>query len=143
MASKYYYNLRGKSLNLLPVKWKIAECNSVILSFKTIFIQIFYHQPLGFPFGFAGKESICLQWGRPRFDPWVGKIPWRSKRLPTPIFWTRESHGLYSSWGCRVGHDWAPFTFTLPSIFSQIYKVPKAFYVILILNKEWTTATKY
>ena len=99
MASKYYYNLRGKSLNLQPVKWKTAECNSLILSFKTIFIQIFYHQPLGFPCGFAGKESICLQWGRPGFDPWVGNIPWRSKRLPTPIFWTREFHGLYSSWG--------------------------------------------
>ena len=29
----------------------------------------------------------------------VGKIPWRRERLPTPIFWPREFHGLYSSWG--------------------------------------------
>jgi len=28
----------------------------------------------------------------------VGKIPWRRERLPTPIFWPREFHGLYSSW---------------------------------------------
>ena len=21
------------------------------------------------------------------FDPWVGKIPWRRERLPTPVFW--------------------------------------------------------
>ena len=27
----------------------------------------------------------------------VGKIPWRRERLPTPIFWPREFHGLYSS----------------------------------------------
>ena len=23
---------------------------------------------------------------RPRFDPWVGKIPWRREWLPTPVF---------------------------------------------------------
>ena len=33
------------------------------------------------------------------FDPWVGKIPWRRERLPTPVFWPGESHGLYSQWG--------------------------------------------
>ena len=32
-------------------------------------------------------------------DPWVGKIPWRRERLPTPVFWPREFHGLYSPWG--------------------------------------------
>ena len=29
---------------------------------------------------------ICLQCGRPRFNSWVGKIPWRRDRLPTPVF---------------------------------------------------------
>ena len=33
------------------------------------------------------------------FDPWVGKIPWRRERLPTPVFWPGEFHGLYSLWG--------------------------------------------
>ena len=42
---------------------------------------------------------ICLQCGRPGFDPWVGKIPWRRKRLPTPVFWPGEFHGLYSLCG--------------------------------------------
>ena len=28
------------------------------------------------------------------FDPWVGKIPWRRERLPTPVFWPGEFHGL-------------------------------------------------
>ena len=31
-------------------------------------------------------------------NPWVGKIPWRRERLPTPVFWPREFHGLYSPW---------------------------------------------
>ena len=31
--------------------------------------------------------------------PWVGKIPWRRERLPTPLFWPGEFYGLYSPWG--------------------------------------------
>ena len=46
---------------------------------------------------------ICLQCRRPRFDPWVGKIPWRSKWEPTPVFLLGEFHGQrslagYSPW---------------------------------------------
>ena len=32
-------------------------------------------------------------------ETWVGKIPWRRQRLPCPIFWSEEFHGLYSPWG--------------------------------------------
>ena len=55
---------------------------------------------MGFPCGSVGKESSCNA-GRPGFDPWVGKIPWRRERLPTPVFWPREFLGLYSPWGCK------------------------------------------
>ena len=34
------------------------------------------------PCGSAGKESTCNV-GRPGFNPWVGKIPWRREKLPT------------------------------------------------------------
>ena len=27
---------------------------------------------------------VCLQWGRPEFHPWVGKIPWRKKEMASP-----------------------------------------------------------
>ena len=37
--------------------------------------------------------------GRPGLDPWVGKLPWRRERLPTPVFWHREFHGMYRSRG--------------------------------------------
>ena len=36
---------------------------------------------------------ICLQCGRPGFNPWVGKIPWRREWLPTPVFLPGEAHG--------------------------------------------------
>ena len=32
------------------------------------------------------------------FYPSVGKIPWRRERLPTPVFWPREFHGLHRPW---------------------------------------------
>ena len=38
-------------------------------------------------------SSICLQCGRPGFNPWVGKIPWRRKWQPTPVFLPGKSHG--------------------------------------------------
>ena len=41
---------------------------------------------------------------RPRFNPWVGKVPWRRAWQPTPVFLLGESHGQrslagYSPWG--------------------------------------------
>ena len=39
---------------------------------------------------------IHLQCGRPRFDPWVGKILWRRAWQPTPVFFPGESHGQRS-----------------------------------------------
>ena len=43
---------------------------------------------------------------RPRFDPWVGKIPWRRKWQPSPVFLPGKSHGQrslvgYSPQGCK------------------------------------------
>ena len=43
--------------------------------------------------GSAGKESTCN--AGELGDPWVGNIPWRRERLPTPVFWPGEFHGLY------------------------------------------------
>ena len=53
----------------------------------------------------SGKESTC-QSRRPGFDPWVGKVPWRRKWQPTPVFLPGKSHGQrglvgYSPWGCK------------------------------------------
>ena len=37
-----------------------------------------------------------------RLDPWVGKIPWRRKWQPTPVFLPAESHGQRSLAGATV-----------------------------------------
>ena len=41
-----------------------------------------------------------------RFSPWVRKIPWRRKWLPSPVFLPGEFHGQrslvgYSPWNCK------------------------------------------
>ena len=34
-------------------------------------------------------------------------MPWRRERLPTPVFWPGEFHGLYSPWGHKESDtDW-------------------------------------
>ena len=43
----------------------------------------------------------CLQCKKPRFDSWVRKILQRRDRLPTPVFWSGEFHGLYTPWGSQ------------------------------------------
>ena len=45
----------------------------------------------GFPWWLRWLR-ICLQCGRPGFNPWVGKIPWGRKWLPTPIFLPGKLH---------------------------------------------------
>ena len=51
-------------------------------------------------------QSVCLQCGRPGFDPWVGNIPWRRKWQSTPVLLPGKSHGQrslvgYSPWGLK------------------------------------------
>ena len=45
--------------------------------------------------GFPGGPVVttCLQCRRCGIDPWVGKIPWRRKWQPTPVFLPGKAHG--------------------------------------------------
>ena len=68
---------------------------------------------IGFPGGAQGKESAsqCRRCRRSWFRAWVGKIPWRRKWKPTPVFLPGGSHrqedpGTLQSIGLqRVRHD--------------------------------------
>ena len=51
--------------------------------------------------GSANSVILCLWKGlrRPRWlskDPWVGKVPWRRKWQPTPVFLPGKPHGQRS-----------------------------------------------
>ena len=50
------------------------------------------------------QSSVCLRCRRPRFDPWVWKIPWRRKWQSALVLLPGKSHGQrslvgYSPWG--------------------------------------------
>ena len=55
-----------------------------------------------FPVGFVAqlvKNPPAMR------ETWVRSLGWddlwRRERLPTPVFWTGEFHGLYGPWGCK------------------------------------------
>ena len=67
-----------------------------------------------FTFGISYLASLvvhtvkvsCLQRRRPKFNPWVRKIPWRKAWRSTPVVLPGEFHGQrslmgYSPWGCK------------------------------------------
>ena len=58
----------------------------------------------GFSAGASGGEPACQCRRRKRlgFSPWVGKIPWRRKWQPTPVFLPGESHGQGSLASCSL-----------------------------------------
>ena len=72
------------------------------------------------PGGSDGKETTCQcrRYRRLRFDPWVGKAPWRRKWQPTPVFLPGEFHGQrslegYSPWGCKESDRTEQLTLSL------------------------------
>ena len=75
---------------------------------------------IGLFYGSAGKENR-----KRRFDPWVGKVPWRWKRQPTAVFLPGEFQGQrslvgYSPWGRKESDTIErPGTYMLPSIYTE------------------------
>ena len=59
---------------------------------KRIFILYWNIVDLGIPMWLSGKEPAG-QRRRPGFDPFIGKITWRTEWLPTPVFLPGKSHG--------------------------------------------------
>ena len=55
----------------------------------------------GLPMWLSGKESACQckRLMRQGFDLWVGKVPWRKKWQPTPVFLPGKFHGHRSLTG--------------------------------------------
>ena len=63
----------------------------------------------------SSKESACRcrSHRKPRFNPWVGKIPWRRKCQPNLVYLPGKSYGQrslagYSAWGHKEsdGTEW-------------------------------------
>ena len=74
-----------------------------------LFFKLEESKILDFLDGLGGKKNLP-QCGRPWFNPWVVKIPWRRTWQPTSVFlpgesaWTEEPGGLQSMGLQRVRH---------------------------------------
>ena len=73
----------------------------------------------------AQTVNKCLQGRRHRFNPWIGKIPWRRKWQPTTVFLPGEFHGQrilagYSPRGCKASDTTERFILSL----SHTHNVP-------------------
>ena len=103
----------------LQVLSLLEDC--FLLAFFAHCLPWFTHfsgKDLDFPGCSAVKESTSP--GRPGFDLWVGKIPWRTERLSTPVFWPGEFHRLYCPWGCK---ELDTFFFQWKSDFHSLGKI--------------------
>ena len=71
-------------LQLMNLHW----CLAITQSSQEFTFNIVHAMGLGFPVGTSGEEPTCQcrRCKRRRFDPWVGKIPWRRAWQPTPVF---------------------------------------------------------
>jgi len=74
---------------IAPETGKIL-CNCLLSADESV-LYIIRNTNLAFLGGSVMKEST-YQCRRCRFNPWVGKLPWRKKWQPTPVFLPKESH---------------------------------------------------
>ena len=84
-----------------------------LCSFPVIYLGPNYGGRLS---GSSDGKASAYNVMRPRFDPWVGKIPWRRKWQPTPVLLPGKSHGRrsvvgYSPWGCKESDMTEPLHF--------------------------------
>ena len=111
----------GQFISILVPSFFICEMGRIILIYQLWSNRIIYVKGFAWFLAYSRcstmafvvilKNGTCLWWGfsdgsvvneparqcrRYRFDPWVGKTPWRRKWQPTPIFLPRKSHGQRS-----------------------------------------------
>ena len=119
---KETYLLRWFRKKCFPSPPKLAQdLKNWCMFSKYMLIYLKPSRKLGLPW-LLRREGIFLQCGRPSFDPWVGKIPWR-RELATQfsiiawtISWTERPGGLQSMGLQRAWHDWMTNTFTFQEI---------------------------
>ena len=103
---------RGMTLDQCPVSWETISDNLVFSGLEsTSCLLSIASLTVIFPGDSEDKASACNA-GRPGFDPWIGKIPWRRTWQPTSVLLPVKSHrwrrGRLQSMGSqRVRHNWA------------------------------------
>ena len=116
MLGKYIFKVVKSSwLSPLSLYNDLLCVFFTIFSLKSIFSDITFLLVLRW-------WSVCLQCGRPGFNPWVWEISWRRKWQSTPVVLPGKSHGPrslegYTVHGVTKSQTWlSNFTFTFSDI---------------------------
>ena len=85
-----------------PKYWGFSINNSPLSEY----LGLISFRNFGLPGWLSGKKNSTCQWRRCRFDLWIGKLPWRKKWQPIPVFLPGKSHGQkslegYNQQGCK------------------------------------------
>ena len=118
-------------INSLKEWWEQKQCQKMLVPLLSK--NFWAISPLSPLCGLPGGTCQCRRCKRHRFNPWVGKIPWRRKWQPTPVFLPGKSHGQrslvgYSPWG-RKESAWLS-THTALNIVDYCNRIP-------ILKEVW------
>ena len=74
----YFFSLIFVSWRLIILQYCSGFCHTLTTRFNSVWALLV-------------AQATC-RCRRGRFDPWVGKIPWRRKRQPTLVFLPGKSH---------------------------------------------------
>ena len=151
---------RSKQTVVYFYKWNVTETQpwSLIYAFMTDFCFLTadvsrchrdhmscdtedaYYLPL-YEKGFPGDSVVRTHcWCRRHTSgPWVGKIPWRRKWQPTPVFLLGKCHGQsslvgYSSWG-HIGEGHNEMTKQQQLYFKKLNNV------FTVIGSKWQSRT--
>ena len=118
------------SVHTCCCKWQnfILFCGWVVFSYTTSFLWASLVAQL--------VKNLPAMW-ETGFDPWVGKIPSRREKLPTPVFWPGECHGLCGSPCSREESDTTEW---LSLSFHNLFILLCRFYVFLSYPQEASRA---
>ena len=88
------FSLLSKTVKQTQIKCHIVKSLPCILKpLKKNRCALITDISLGFPSGSVVKTRLqCRRPRRCRFSPWVGKIPWKRKWQPLPVFLSGKSH---------------------------------------------------
>ena len=112
METQWVFKESSVSFHILSIHNTFYHFSTMLMGWSQV--PVLSQQPVLFTGDtyFQRSTCQCRRWRRLRFDPWVGKILWRRKRKPTPVFLPEKIPGpeepgrLQATGSQRVRHDW-------------------------------------
>ena len=96
---------------------------------------------IGYPLQYSWASLVAqlvknrLQCGRPRFDSWVRKIPWRGKGYPFQYFSLENFMDCISPWGLKESYTTERLSLSCLEI--NFFWLPCSFQTLMFIKIIW------